>query len=100
ERGRADVARAVVDLEHAIQEEAARVGGLPEPVAECVEDGEELLRRMTRAARGLRLEPAVDPELRVTVQGRDDQRVLRGEVTVERRLRDTGFGHDAVDADG
>jgi hypothetical protein len=68
-----------------------------EPLVERVEDGEQLLLGSRSAPSGFRLDPVERPELLPALQEGEHEIVLRGEVPVERRLRDTGSGDHFVD---
>jgi hypothetical protein len=61
-----------------------------EPLVEEVEDREQLLLGGRAAPPRLGLDPAMRPALLPLLQEREDELVLRGEVAVERGLRDRG----------
>jgi hypothetical protein len=90
---------AVVDLEHDVDERAALEVVAREPALERVEDREQALGRRRAAALRLGLQPGARPQLVAAPEEREDQVVLRGEVAVERHLRDAALRDDPVDAD-
>jgi hypothetical protein len=85
-------------LEQRVGEETARVAVLAEPFVKRVEDGENARLRTVGPSRRLRLEPSSRPNLLVMVEDGDNKIIVRGEMPVERRLRNAGFGDDPVDA--
>src|SRR3954447_3441256 len=95
----ADRALGLDDLEHHVDERAALEVRLAEPAVERVEHREQALCGAAAATR-LALEPLVRPALGAAVEEREDQLVLRGEVAVERHLRDAALRDDPIDADG
>jgi hypothetical protein len=99
DRGLPDRVGDVVDLEHHVDERAALEPLLGEPAGERVEDREQALGGRRAAALGLGLQPGARPQLVAALEEREDQVVLRGEVAVERHLRDAALGDDPVDAD-
>jgi hypothetical protein len=99
DRGQAHRALGLGDLDHDVDEGAALEVLLAEPVRERVEDCEQALGRGAAAALGLRLQPGARPELLAPLEEGEDQVVLRGEVAVERHLRDAALGDDPVDPD-
>ena len=66
---------------------------------EDVEDREQPLGRRNGAALHLTLQPVARPPFLADAEELEHELVLRGEVPVERHLRDTRLGHDRVDTD-
>lgn len=95
---RADRARPIALLEQALDEEAALVVVAPEPLVEDIEDRKQALPARAPAMLDLLLEPSAAPDLFATLESREHELLLRGEVPVERHLRDPGFGDDPVDS--
>ena len=87
----------VGDLEHHVDERAALEVLAREPLAEDVEDRQQPARRRVGAGLRLGLQPRARPALLATLEEREDELVLRREVAVERHLRRTGLGDDAID---
>src|SRR3954451_16034154 len=89
----------VVELEHHVDERAPLEVLAREPLAEDVEDGQQLLRRRLRALLHRLLQPGARPALLAPLEEGQDEVVLGGEVAIERHLGHARLGDDPVDAD-
>src|SRR3982074_3573803 len=85
-------------LEQRVDERACFVVLAPKPLVECVENGEKLLLRSRSAEFRLYLYKLESPALLAALEEGEDEVVLGGEVSVERRLGDPGALDQLVDA--
>src|SRR2546421_5979199 len=85
-------------LEHYIDERARLEVFAVEPLVEDVEDGQQSLLRVRATADGTCFDEVLGPALLAELQEREHELVLGGEVTIERRGRDTSALDHLVDA--